>query len=399
MSVLSAGHLCTDTAQGAVPALLPFLVSERGYSYTQLSALVVAATVASSVIQPLFGHYSDRRSLPWLMPAGVLLAGSGIAVVGMVSSYWLTFAAIVLSGVGVAAFHPEAARFANYVSGARRASGMSFFAVGGNAGFALGPVIVTPAVLAFGLEGTLVAALLPAAMAIVLARELSRLVRFRPPARARGAPADERPHAWGAFAVLGGAVACRSFIHFGLVTFAPLYYIAHLRATEAEANTALTLMLLAGAGGTLVGGRLADRVGLRTVLIGSFAAVTPFVLGFVAAGPFLATVLLMLAGAATITTFSLTVVLGQQYLPARIGVASGVMLGLAIGLGGVGALVLGVVADRFGLVTLMYVIAALPLVAAALSVRLPAPSPGGPIAPGTAPGGRDSLEAAGSAPR
>src|SRR5512135_184865 len=154
MATLSAGHMFTDIGQGAIPALLPFLISKDHLSYAAASALVLAATISSSVIQPLFGHVSDRLSLPWLMPLGPALGGLGVALAGLASSYALTFAAVVVSGLGVAAFHPEGSRFANYVSGARRASGMSLFSVGGNVGFALGPVLVTPLMLVFGLHGT-----------------------------------------------------------------------------------------------------------------------------------------------------------------------------------------------------------------------------------------------------
>jgi FSR family fosmidomycin resistance protein-like MFS transporter len=123
MGALSAGHLFTDLNQGAVAALLPFLISERGISLTAAGALVFAATVSSSVVQPLFGVFSDRRPIPALMPLGVLLAGVGMALVGVVPGYLQIFLCIVLSGIGVAAFHPESARFANYVSGSRRARG------------------------------------------------------------------------------------------------------------------------------------------------------------------------------------------------------------------------------------------------------------------------------------
>ena len=139
LGLLGGAHLSVDLCQAAVPALLPFFVDQRGYSYAAAGALVFAATVGSSLIQPLFGHAADRLQLPWLMPAGVLAAGAGIALAGLASSYALTFAAIVLSGVGVAAFHPEGARHANYASGDSKAQGMSLFALGGNAGFALGP--------------------------------------------------------------------------------------------------------------------------------------------------------------------------------------------------------------------------------------------------------------------
>ncbi|MHB1836321.1 MAG: MFS transporter, partial [Solirubrobacteraceae bacterium] len=156
MAVLSAGHMFTDVGQGSIPALLPFLLVRDHLSYASASALVLAATISSSVIQPLFGHISDRRSLPWLLPLGPLVGGLGIGLIGIMPSFGLTFAAVLVSGVGVAAFHPEGSRFAHYVSGERRSSGMSLFSVGGNIGFALGPAIMTPAVLTLGMHGTLV---------------------------------------------------------------------------------------------------------------------------------------------------------------------------------------------------------------------------------------------------
>src|ERR687885_2865376 len=140
MAVLSLGHLCVDLCQGALPALLPFLIAAHHWSYGQASALVLAGTMSSSIIQPLFGHLSDGRSLPWLMPGGVAVAASGIALAGIAGHYALTFAVVVVSGLGVAAYHPEASRFANVVSGSRQATGMSLFSVGGNAGFAAGPI-------------------------------------------------------------------------------------------------------------------------------------------------------------------------------------------------------------------------------------------------------------------
>src|SRR5215212_2161800 len=182
MAALSAGHLFTDVNQGAVAALVPFLVAERGLSLAAAGLLVLAATLSSSVVQPLFGYFSDRRPLAALMPLGVMLGGLGIALAGIAPSYPLIFLCIVLSGLGVAAFHPEGARFANYVSGSRRASGMSFFSVGGNLGFALGPVLTTPLVLSFGLSGTLLLVLPASLMGLVLFYQLPRLLTFRPEA-------------------------------------------------------------------------------------------------------------------------------------------------------------------------------------------------------------------------
>ena len=188
--MLAAGHMCVDFCQGAVPALLPFLIRDRGYSYAAVAALVLASSIGSSLIQPLFGLRSDRTSAPWLMPVGVLVGAIGIGLAGIAPSYSLTFAAVLVSGIGVAAFHPEGARYANHVSGARRATGMSYFSLGGNAGFALGPALVTPLVLLFGLPGTVFAALLPAAVAAWLLRELPRIRGFRPVLSGRRSPAS-----------------------------------------------------------------------------------------------------------------------------------------------------------------------------------------------------------------
>ncbi len=375
MAVLSTGHMFTDIAQGSIPALLPFLISRDHLSYAAASALVLAATISSSVIQPLFGYVSDRLSLPWLMPLGPALGGLGVALAGLAPSYGLTFAAIVLSGVGVAAFHPEGSRFANYVSGARRASGMSLFSVGGNVGFALGPVLVTPLLLAFGLHGTVFVIIPTWLMSAVLLRELPRLKTFRRDLVDGRVEQGEHHEAWRPFVVLAGVIALRSFVYFGMVTFIPLYYVHDLHTSKALGNAALTAMLLGGAAGTLTGGPLADRFGRRTVLVGSMCVIPPLVVGFLLSGPVLALVFATLAGAVTIATFAVTIVMGQEYLPGRLGISAGVTIGLSIGLGGVGAPLLGVLGDAAGLRAVFETVAVLPLAALALSLALPRQTP------------------------
>jgi FSR family fosmidomycin resistance protein-like MFS transporter len=372
MAVLSAGHLFTDVNQGAVAALVPFLISERGLSLTAAGTLVLAATLSSSIVQPFFGYFSDRIPLPSLMPLGVMLGGVGIALVGVAPSYPLILLCTVLSGLGVAAFHPESARFANYVSGTGRARGMSLFSVGGNAGFALGPIITTPLVLYLGLPGSLFLALPALLMGLVLFHEMPRLVAFRPEAaEANGKEGAAEPEHWGPFARLVGVVTMRSFVYFGLVTFVSSYYIQVLGSSTALANTALSVMLFAGAVGTLVLGPVADRVGRRVVLAGSMLLLAPLLYAFTLSGPLPGMVLLALIGAATVGTFGVTVVMGQEYLPGRIGVAAGVTLGFSIGLGGLGAPILGAIADNYGLPTMVLALAALPLVGLALTLTLP----------------------------
>src|SRR5215218_1595586 len=316
LATLASGHAVADLCQGAVPALIPFLISERGYSYSAVGALLLFVTVGSSIIQPAFGAVSDRLSLAWLMPVGVALAAIGIGLAGVAPSFGLTAAAVGIGGLGVAAFHPEAARYANYASGTRRGTGMSLFSVGGNAGFALGPILITPAVLAFGLSGTLVVAALPLAIAVLLALELPHLkARSAGAARAsaaRVAAADRSDDDVTAFTLLTALVSVRSVIYFGLQSFAAIWFIREFSESEASANTALAAMLVAGALGTLVGGRLVDRIGRRRVLVGSIVAQMPLLLIFMLAPSYaVAAVLLAAIGFVTVMSFSVSVVMGQ----------------------------------------------------------------------------------------
>ena len=140
MAVLSLGHGAVDFSGGALPALLPFLVDEFDLSYTLAAVLILASAISGSVIQPVFGLWSDRRGAVWLLPAGVAIGGIGIALASTAPTYWLVILFVVVSGIGTAAYHPEGSKFAAYVSGRRRASGMSLFSVGGNLGYGLGAV-------------------------------------------------------------------------------------------------------------------------------------------------------------------------------------------------------------------------------------------------------------------
>lgn len=373
ITVLATGHGFVDMTQGVVAALLPFMISRRGYGYAEATTLMLAMTITSSVIQPLFGHLADRRSMPWMLPGGVVVAGVGIAAAGVASTHLLTLLAVAVAGLGVGAYHPEAARFANYVSGDRRASGMSLFAVGGNAGFALGPVLVTPLVLAFGLGGTALLIVPALVIAAVLAVEMPRLRGFAPTgaAAAKAGTAATAPDRWGPFAHVASIAGWRSAVYFGLQAFVPAFLIFRLDSSEAVANVGLTVLLVAGALGTLTGGVVADRIGRRPVLVGSMALLGPLVLLLLVTGAVTSFILLAVIGFVGIGTFSTTVVLGQEYLPNRVGVASGVTLGAAIGFGGVAAALLGQVADGIGLNWVMALIAVLALPGLVSAVLLP----------------------------
>jgi FSR family fosmidomycin resistance protein-like MFS transporter len=374
MTLLSAGHLGTDFANGTLPALLPFLVDRFGLSYTLAATLMLASAVSSSVIQPLFGLWSDRRGAIWLLPAGVGIAGVGMALAADAPSYWLVLLLVVVSGVGVAAYHPEGSKFAAYASGRRRASGMSAFSVGGNVGFALGPIVATPLVVAFGLRGGLLLAVPCLAIAAALLAAARFLGDFAPDAeqRARQAAGEDRR---GAMALLLGVIAFRSLAWFGLVTFVPLWEVS-LGHSKAHGNHLLALMLLTGGLGTIVAGPLADRLGRRPVLLASLVATGPLILVFVVVGGIPGAIALALVGACVIGTFGVTMVMSQEYLPRHIGMASGLSIGLSIGLGGVAAVALGALADAVDLRAALYVCAAAPLVALALALPLPSSRPG-----------------------
>jgi MFS transporter, FSR family, fosmidomycin resistance protein len=368
MAALSAGHGATDFANGALPALLPFLVDRFRLSYTLAAVVILASAASSSLIQPLFGAWSDRRGAIWLLPGGVALAGIGTALAAAAPAYWLVLLLVVVSGLGVAAYHPEGSKFAAYASGRKRASGMSLFSIGGNLGYGLGPTATTPLVLALGLTGGLLLALPVLAVAVVLLLAVPFLSGFVPEAGSAAAGSGEdRP---GALAVLLGVIAFRSVAWFGLVTFVPLWEVS-LGHSKAHGSHLLSLMLLAGGLGTLAAGPLADRLGRRPVLIASLLATAPLILVYVVVGGVPGAVALALVGVCVIGTFGVTMVMSQEYLPRRIGMASGLSIGLSIGLGGIAAVGLGALADSIDLRSAMYAVAAAPVAGLALAVLLP----------------------------
>jgi MFS transporter, FSR family, fosmidomycin resistance protein len=368
MTALAAGHLGTDFANGALPALLPFLRDRFSLSYTLAATLVLASAASSSLVQPFFGLWSDRRGAIWLLPGGVALAGVGIALAADAPSYWLVLACVLVSGIGVAAYHPEGSKFAAFASGRKRASGMSAFSIGGNLGFALGPIVATPLVLWFGLRGGLLLALPCLAIAGALLALTPFLRTFVPERRAeRQVEGDDRP---GALALLLAVIGFRSLAWWGLLTFVPLWEVS-LGHSKAYGNHLLSLMLLVGGIGTIAVGPLADRFGRRPVLVVSLVTAAPLIFVFVAVGGVIGAVALALVGVSVVGTFGLTMVMSQEYLPRRIGMASGLSIGLSIGLGGVAAVGLGALADSIDLRTALYVCAAAPLAGLALTLLLP----------------------------
>jgi MFS transporter, FSR family, fosmidomycin resistance protein len=368
MALLSSGHLATDFTNGALPALLPFLRDRFSLSYTAVGGVVLASQASSSLIQPLFGLWSDRRGAMWLLPGGVALGGIGTALAADAPAYWLVLVLVLAAGIGSAAYHPEGSKFAGFVSGRKRASGMAWFSVGGNLGYGLGPIATTALVVAFGLRGGLLLAIPGLAVALALLAARPYLRRFVPAGGVVHARAgDDDPFA---MKLLLGVIALRSVAWFGLITFVPLWEVA-LGHSKSHGNHLLAVMLFAGGVGTLLLGPLADRFGRRPVLLGSVAATGPLVLVFVLVGGIPGTIALALTGVSVVGTFGVTMVMGQEYMPRHVGTASGLVIGLSVGLGGIAALGLGWVADATSLRTALFVAAGAPIVATALAALLP----------------------------
>ncbi|MDY6792932.1 MAG: MFS transporter [Thermodesulfobacteriota bacterium] len=376
IGVLSVGHLVTDINQGALPAMLPFFIAAYDLSYAAAAGIVFAANMTSSIVQPLFGHAADRFSKPWLLSVGLILAGMGLALCGMFQSYhWIMFLAIV-SGIGIAAYHPEAARLVNFAAGTRKGTAMSLFGVGGTIGFAIGPVIVTTALLQWGLKGTLVLIVPVSIMALVMASQFSAfesLETRRSRDRSVSDTEDFKDN-WGAFSRLTITIIGRSIIFYGLNTFIPIYWINALNQSKAAGAMALTIFAGSGILGNLLGGNLADRIGQKKVMLLGFFGLTLLLPMLIMTNTAQVAMLLLIPiGLMLYGTYSPSIVLGQNYLPNRVGLSSGVTLGVAVAIGGGAAPVIGRIADLYGIWFSLVSIAFLPIFFCAIVLSLPNP--------------------------
>lgn len=373
LSLMTASHIVDDFYQGAVPALIPFLVLERNLNYLQASGITLAATILSSVAQPLFGILTDKHRLPWIFAAGLTVAGLGIGLSGLSGNYFLTWLAIALSGLGIAAYHPEAARTARLVAGGSQ-TGMSWFSLGGNIGFTLGPVVVTPVLLLTGLGGTPLLAI-PALL-------MGSLLMFAQPVlkaqSSLGAQQRKKTFAsmqddWRSFVKLTGMVMCRSIIFFSLNSFLALFITQVLGQSKEVGQLGLFIFFGSGVAGTMLGGWLADRYGrLKAVRLGYMGAI-PALIGLVLVSQPLVFGFIVLLAVSIYIPFSVQVTLGQDYLPSRIGTASGVTLGLAVSVGGLFAPLLGWLADNTSLRVSLGLLVILPVVALVIVSQLKDP--------------------------
>ena len=366
--LLMGGHICVDAAQGGLAAVLPYLVLDGGLSYAAATFLVLASNIASAVIQPLFGWLGDRKARPWLMALGVALAGGGLAAIGLLKTYWLIVLAALVSGIGNAMLHPEGGRLANLVGGSDKAVSMSVFSVGGQVGFCLGPIIAVGAIQLFGLAGTLVFLVFCLPYAALLLAFNRRFLSFG--LREQAAEGAQETHdRWGAFGVVLGALSVRSIVFYGVTSFVPLFMIANFAVDQSFASALITVFSLAGAAATAASGVVSHRIKIPTLMMGGFALIVAALLAFVFGNNVaLCIVALMLIAVGTNIFNPPAVALSQSYLPAHLGMASGLSFGVAVAVGGIVSPLLGTVGDAIGLTPVLLLLMAFALVGLGFSV-------------------------------
>jgi len=376
LAVLSAAHFVTDINQGALPGLLPFFKEALNLSYTMAGTILLSANITSSIIQPVFGHLSDRRPIGWFLPLSPLIACLGLSLSGLISNYSVLLICVMVSGIGIASFHPEGFKTAYFFTGDKKATGMSIFAVGGNFGIATGPIMALTLVTSFGPRGTLAIIIPGILIAVILILNMSMFtapveLAHKEAKKIAKAPLSKNQKI--SFSLLVAIATIRAWIQFGLATYIPFYYINYLKGNPLHAGKLVSTFLMAGALGTLIGAPLADRWGHKKFLLISLALSFPLLLLFYYSSGLITFVFLGISGMVLISTFALTTVMGQALLPQNLGIASGMMVGFTISAGGIGVTLLGAIADTWGVPMAIKAIFALPLIAFSLALLVKYP--------------------------
>jgi FSR family fosmidomycin resistance protein-like MFS transporter len=368
LGLLSLAHFTVDSYSSFFSPLLPLLVHKLNMNLTRVGALVALASVASSFAQPVFGFLSDRVHRPWFVAFGPLVAAVFLSMVGVAPSYPALVALLMTGGIGVAAFHPQAAVIAGELS-PRRALAMSFFVTGGTLGFSLGPMLAVTTVSWLGLGRTWVAAFPGLLMCALLAAWFARVKPATHGARARARLTELRPYAW-PLALLYVATVSRSAVSYGFMTFLSLHLTRH-GFTVPAAGAMVTVYLVAGAVGGFLGGWLAERIGGQRVQKWSFLAATPLYAGFLLLPIPLGLASLTLGSFALQTSLPVNVVLGQELSPRHSSTISSLLMGAAWGVGALLIGPIGMLGDRLGLPAALFALIGMNAVGLACVLALP----------------------------
>ncbi len=375
--LFSLGHFSVDWAQSAIPALLPYFIATLGLNYQDAGTLVFANILLASVSQPIFGYYADRVSKPWFAPLGPVISGLSIAAMPFVTNYWLLFICSMLSGFGSAIYHPEAARMVNGLARDAKGRALGTFSVGGNAGFAVGPmfsgfcayVFDIHGLVVFGIFNVIVAALLHSRITGVIA-DIASMKREEQKVH----PTGELKNDWFSFGKLTVLIFTRSIAFSACNAFIPLYWINVLGASPSDGSFALTVLFTMGAFITYFGGLLSDRLGSVRILRLSYIVMIPAMFLLVNSSDVMtATAFLIPAAFALFAPYSAQVVLGQTYLGKNIAFASGITLGLSTTMGGIVSPFIGRAADYYGVSAALQVLWVIAIIAAIFSFFLKTP--------------------------
>lgn len=346
--LLSLGHFANDAYPGFLAPLQPLLMQQAHYGLTLAGVLTSIASISGSIMQPFFGLWSDRMRRPWLVIGGPLVTALLFGTIGWWHSWYALAAIILIGGLGSAAFHPQAAALSGKAGQRRSGLAMSLFVTGGNAGHALGPLIILSVVSLWGLHSSMVTAVLGVAVAFLLWKQL-------PPHIDPGAAEGRNPVPWsreerrrlGSLVLIWLVVVLRSFIVSGFMTFCPIY-LTSKGYSILTAGGANTLFEISGAFGSILGGALSDRIGRKEVIVLSMAGAFPAFWLFLHGGSLIAPVMLALAGFFIYSSISVNIVMGQALFPRQAGAISSLMMGMGWGLGGLAVTPLGAMAERYG---------------------------------------------------
>jgi len=364
LAAVSFCHFLNDMLQSIIPAVYPILKAEYRLDFGQIGLITLASQLTASLLQPVVGLYTDRRPLPYSLAVGMCFTFGGMVLLSAAPSYPFVLAAVACVGLGSAVFHPESSRVARMASGGRYGLAQSFFQVGGNAGSALGPLLAAIVILPLGQRS--LAGFSPAALgaALVLVA-VGRWYAGRRSVAAHGASAARplpRARVAVAIAVLVALVVSKYLYLASLSSYYTFFLIERFHVSVRSSQLLLFLFLGAVAVGTFAGGPIGDRVGRRAVIWVSILGVLPFTLLMPHANLFWTAVLSVVIGLVLSSAFSAIVVYAQELMPGRVGTVAGLFFGVAFGVGGIGAALLGDVADLAGIEVVYRLCAFLPAI-------------------------------------
>jgi FSR family fosmidomycin resistance protein-like MFS transporter len=366
--LLSIGHFTVDMCQGVLPLLLPFLLVRMRLDYTATALIVTTSYLTSSIAQPLFGVLRHSLLSRWALPTGVFMACTFLALAGQMHSYPLLLMAVVLSSLGVALYHPEAAARANIAAGTvSKGRGMSAFALSGSLGFSTGALIFGPLLAGMGLHGALFLFIPALLVSLLLRLGLPLVSEVRQDAK----PAHMGGGVTMAMTILISVIALRQWAMAGTMTFLPLYFTQHLHDPPVTASRMLFALQIGSDLGTLGCGVLGQRFGYKRVVILGLLCAAPFLLLYSHVTGFETPALLFFAGAMLAMPVLGTTMIGQEIMPHNKALAASLTLGFGVGLGGIASGFLGRVADVHGIGTALLLVGIAPLLGAAVGLALP----------------------------